>query len=79
MLVVHPDHQGRGAGRALLRVCTDTADLMGLPTFLFGSPRGKRLYENVGFAVEKEMLNDKGVVITSAMKRMPVLPSLHNS
>jgi ribosomal protein S18 acetylase RimI-like enzyme len=71
ILVVHPDYQGRGAGRALLRACTESADAAGLPAFVCGSPVGKRLYESVGFKVVKVMMDEDGSVITNAMKREP--------
>ncbi|MFO0547337.1 MAG: GNAT family N-acetyltransferase [Polyangiaceae bacterium] len=47
MLMVRPDHQRRGVGRALLsRVLEDRAG----PTALYASEAGERLYRPMGFA-----------------------------
>ena len=51
-LYVHPDDQGRGAGRALLRHALAYADALGVPavevTMLDGGP-ARPLYESEGF------------------------------
>lgn len=51
-LYVHPDAQGRGAGRALLRHALAYADALGVPavevTMLDGGP-ARPLYESEGF------------------------------
>lgn len=50
MLGVHPSHQGRGLGSALLRHVLDRLDREGRAAYLEASnPRSARLYERLGF------------------------------
>jgi ribosomal protein S18 acetylase RimI-like enzyme len=50
-LVVHPEHQGKGIGSALLQDAINRADLSGLPVRLavLRENRAIRLYERFGF------------------------------
>ena len=49
MLMTHPEHQRRGAGKMLVQQGTDLADKGRLPCYLEGSPQGHRLYLDMGF------------------------------
>ncbi|PVI03776.1 acyl-CoA N-acyltransferase [Periconia macrospinosa] len=49
LLVVHPDHQRRGAGAQLLQWGIEKADELRLPCFLESSDAGKPLYLKYGF------------------------------
>ncbi|MBM6404766.1 GNAT family N-acetyltransferase [Phycicoccus sp. CSK15P-2] len=60
MLCVHPDHEGRGVGRALLDAVLELADdwlsLTRLSLVVFAdNPRAARLYERYGFEHEGVM------------------------
>ena len=48
-LVVHPTHQGRGVGSALIRWATSQADNESVPCFLASSPVAHLLYYHLGF------------------------------
>ncbi len=55
-LGVHPDHQGRGVGRALLGPATALADAEGLPTYLeTTNPVNLPIYRRHGFEVVEEI------------------------
>lgn len=55
VLAVHPDHQGRGLSRAVIRPVQERADRDGVPIVLETSEiRNLRLYEYYGFAVIDE-------------------------
>ncbi|RMZ73901.1 acyl- N-acyltransferase [Pyrenophora seminiperda CCB06] len=58
LLVTHPDHQRRGAGAMLIEWGTQRADVAQLPCFLESSPRGKPLYEKMGFEVAEVVTFD---------------------
>ena len=49
MLMTHPVHHRRGAGKLLIQQGTSFADEAGLPCYLEGSPAGYRLYLSIGF------------------------------
>lgn len=51
---MHPDHQGRGAGRLLMRWGIDVADEKGLEILLNATPAGKPVYERYGFKSVEE-------------------------
>jgi len=52
-LYIHPDHQGRGVGGALLAWTQASADSLRLWTFQ-GNLRARRFYEKHGFRIERE-------------------------
>jgi GNAT superfamily N-acetyltransferase len=47
VVMVHPDFQGRGLGRAMLRRCLD--EVGPVPTMLVSTAEGLRLYTSLGF------------------------------
>ncbi|KAL2148941.1 hypothetical protein VTH82DRAFT_1627 [Thermothelomyces myriococcoides] len=49
ILMTHPDHRRRGAGTELTKWGIDLAKRLGVPTTLFASPMGLKLYEKLGF------------------------------
>lgn len=49
MLFVDPEYQGKGLGTMVTQWGNDVADAMMLPCWLESSPRGKRLYEKMGY------------------------------
>ncbi|KAM0323349.1 hypothetical protein ACHAQA_008942 [Verticillium albo-atrum] len=51
VLVVHPDHQGKGVGKKLLSWGLQEAARLNLPVWLESSPAGKPLYDKSGFKV----------------------------
>lgn len=51
VLVVHPDHQGRGIGKQLMSWGMQEAVRLNIPAWLEASPAGKFLYEKCGFKV----------------------------
>lgn len=56
LLAVHPEHQGRRVGRALLDVVARDADDLGLPLILStNGPETVGFYRSAGFAVEREL------------------------
>ncbi|QGA14980.1 hypothetical protein EYB26_002636 [Talaromyces marneffei] len=48
-LFTHPDHQGKGVGKALLRRCIEEAEELGLVAYLEATEEGQPLYEKCGF------------------------------
>ncbi|KAK4234192.1 puromycin N-acetyltransferase [Achaetomium macrosporum] len=46
---VHPKHQGRGAGAALVQALIDLSESTGLPIYLESSPGSQGLYKKMGF------------------------------
>ena len=57
ILAIHPDHQKRGIGSALLRDGLERVirDQNSLPVFVISARQGKRLYESFGFHVVQEL------------------------
>jgi GNAT superfamily N-acetyltransferase len=53
MFATHPEHQGRGASKALLDWGLKKADDEGLVTYLNATDIGRRIYEKRGFEVVK--------------------------
>ncbi|KAK8222754.1 acyl-CoA N-acyltransferase [Phyllosticta capitalensis] len=49
LLVTHPDHQGRGAGKLLLQWGLERADAAGLPVYIEATPAGFPVYRKLGF------------------------------
>jgi GNAT superfamily N-acetyltransferase len=52
-LYIHPDHQRRGLGSALLALARESADSLRLWTFQ-GNPGARRFYARHGFRIERE-------------------------
>jgi GNAT superfamily N-acetyltransferase len=48
-LFTHPDHQGKGVGKALLQRCIQDAEALGLVAYLEATEEGLPLYEKSGF------------------------------
>lgn len=65
-MVVSPEAQGKGIGRAMMEYVTDRADAEGMPCYLESS-RDKPnmdIYSRFGFKFAKELLcDDDGVAI----------------
>jgi len=62
LLAVHPDHQGRRLGRALLDVVARDADDRGLPLILStNGPETVGFYRSAGFEVERELRLARGI------------------
>jgi len=57
-MMTPPEHQGRGAGRALLSQALNSEwDRSVDRSVLLGSPAGRRLYESLGFVAVDESLS----------------------
>ncbi|MGI8405659.1 MAG: GNAT family N-acetyltransferase [Thermomicrobiales bacterium] len=54
-IVVRPQYQGVGVGRALVRWGTDRADAEGLACWVHASEAGSRLFMSVGFRVHRDL------------------------
>lgn len=48
-IVVHPDHQGKSVGRALIRRGTDRADIEGVCCWVHASEAGASMFKKCGF------------------------------
>lgn len=48
-LFTHPDHQGKGVGKALLQRCIQDAEALGLVAYLEATEEGLPLYAKSGF------------------------------
>jgi len=56
MVLVEPEHRGKGIGTKLLQAAIDYLDRAGIPTIkLDATPQGKPLYEKSGFVSEFEI------------------------
>lgn len=49
---IHPDHQGRGVGKALLNLATDRADQEDVFLWVHSSEDGAEFYRKCGFEVD---------------------------
>lgn len=52
---VHPEHQGRGIGRALVRQGTDRADAEGVICWVHSSEAGAALFAKRGFEIDETL------------------------
>ena len=77
LLLVHPSHQGRGIGSALLDHCCSLADAEGVPMMLESSEAGLQLYTSRGFVTvdEVNLIYNGERVYTPCMVRQPVAPT----
>ncbi|KAL4780615.1 acyl-CoA N-acyltransferase [Aspergillus varians] len=57
-LVVHPDFQGKGIGKELMKWGLEEAERLGLPLYLESTSAGRPLYEKIGFEPLKEATFD---------------------
>lgn len=57
-LNVHPDHQGRGVGSALIKLGTDRADEEGVFCWVHSSEAGAEFYRKRGFEVDDTLKID---------------------
>ncbi len=56
MVLVDPEHRGRGIGTRLLEKTIEHLDTLGVPTLkLDATPQGKPIYEKLGFVAEYEI------------------------
>ncbi|HUU13529.1 MAG TPA: GNAT family N-acetyltransferase [Terriglobia bacterium] len=56
MVLVDPEHRGRGIGTRLLEKTIEHLDALGVPTLkLDATPQGKPIYEKLGFVAEYEI------------------------
>jgi len=56
MVLVDPQHRGHGMGTMLLKKCLEHLDAIQVPCIkLDATPRGKPIYEKLGFATEYEL------------------------
>ena len=55
VLVVHPDHQGKGVGRHLMSWGMQEATRLGIPSFLESSVSGRPLYQKSGYKEIEEI------------------------
>ncbi|HLU35595.1 MAG TPA: GNAT family N-acetyltransferase [Thermomicrobiales bacterium] len=69
---VHPAHQGKGLGRAVIQPGLDAAKKAGVPAFLETSDPGNvRFYERLGFDITAEYDLPDGGPRTWSMIRLP--------
>ena len=54
-LATRPEHQRRGAGAMQLKWGSEKADELGLPMYLESSPKGRPLYERLGYRKMREV------------------------
>ena len=58
ILAVHPDHQGKGLGSALIKPGLEEADRVGAQTYIEASPAGLAVYLKYGWKTVDEMVVD---------------------
>jgi len=61
-LAVHPQHQGKGVGTALVESGMREAEKLGLDIFIQAMKAGLGVYRRLGFHVEKEFIEDDSIV-----------------
>lgn len=57
-LFTHPDHQGKGVGKALLQRCIQESEELGLVAWLEATEEGQPLYEKCGFEAIRTKIFD---------------------
>ncbi len=71
MVLVDPEHRGRGIGTRLLEKTIEHLDAIRVPTLkLDATPQGKPIYEKLGFVAEYEIERWR-------LQRPPVVPAPH--
>ena len=74
VFAVHPRHQKRGAGRALVQFVVDMADTTGLPVYLEATRSSMRLYEKLGFErLPQSVVHKAEVLGTEADVEVPLM------
>jgi len=62
MMLVHPDHRGRGVGTELMRMALDYLHSLGFTSIkLDATPAGRPLYESLGFVEEAAFERWQGI------------------
>lgn len=56
MIIVRPEHQGRGLARAMMRRCMASMGTLAPSFLLIATPQGRPLYEQLGFEVVDHIL-----------------------
>ena len=73
-LAVHPQHQGKGVGTALVESGMREAEKLGLDIFIQGMKAGLGVYRRLGFHVEKEFVEDDSIVYFMIYEQDPKIP-----
>lgn len=66
VFAVHPQHQKRGAGKALVQFVIDMAETTGLPVYLESTQSSMGLYEKLGFQRLPQSVVHKAEVLGTA-------------
>jgi predicted N-acetyltransferase YhbS len=69
MIIVSPDHQGKGIGRKLMQLVLE--ELGDRCTLLIATPAGQPLYENLGFQVTGAIHQHQGTMASAAPAALP--------
>ena len=78
MVLVDPEHRGRGIGTRLLERTIEHLDALGVPTLkLDATPQGKPIYEKLGFVAEYEIERWKLQRAPGAQAAQPAPPPRH--
>ena len=57
-MAVHPDQQGKGIATALVKSGMKEAEKLGLDIFVLAFRAGFKLYDRLGFRLERELIQD---------------------
>ena len=82
VFAVHPRHQKRGAGRALVQFVVDMADTTGLPVYLEATQSSMPLYKKLGFErIPESVIHRAEVLGTDTDVEVPLMvkqPHVHS-